>query len=236
MFSYVNILGFYLNILAIVLPSLRISPLLLIRIAAIVSLYAVALSLSVIYIQSIGSGIGIFSGLFNNFLSVHYSAEEEIFSSLLLLSSLPLVKPRRRLTKADKEKFSNAVPQNFDEIMCGVMLGDGNLRMHGSNALLSIQQTHREIADKLWDICFSYNLVHTPVKELNRHDWKPVYYFKTFTMPYLTRLFTVWYTNIDGKCVKVIPSGIDKLLTPIALAHWIMGTGGLTVTGEEQVV
>nr|YP_008082076.1 LAGLIDADG endonuclease family protein [Rhizoctonia solani]AGK45454.1 LAGLIDADG endonuclease family protein [Rhizoctonia solani] len=94
--------------------------------------------------------------------------------------------------------------------------------MHGSNALLSIQQTHREIADKLWDICFSYNLVNTPVKELIRHGWKPVYHFKTFTMPYFTRLFNAWYTNIDGKCIKVIPSGIAKLLTPIALAHWIM--------------
>ena len=61
-----------------------------------------------------------------------------------------------------------------------------------SNALLSIQQTHREIADKLWDICFSYNLVNTPVKELIRHGWKPVYHFKTFTMPYFTRLFNAW--------------------------------------------
>jgi len=53
------------NILAIALPSLRISPLLLIRIATIVLLYAVAISIFVIYIQSIGSGIGIFSGLFH---------------------------------------------------------------------------------------------------------------------------------------------------------------------------
>ena len=48
--------------------------------------------------------------------------------------------------------------------------------MHGSNALLSIQQTHREISDKLWNICFSHNLVHTPVRELIRQNWKPVYH------------------------------------------------------------
>ena len=52
------------NVLAIALPSLRISPLLLIRIATIALLYAAALSFNVVYIQSIGSGIGIFSGLF----------------------------------------------------------------------------------------------------------------------------------------------------------------------------
>jgi hypothetical protein len=53
------------NVLAIALPSLRISPLLLIRIATIALLYAAALSFNVVYIQSIGSGIGIFSGLFH---------------------------------------------------------------------------------------------------------------------------------------------------------------------------
>jgi hypothetical protein len=45
------------QILAIALPSLRISPLLLIRIATIALLYAAALSFNVVYIQSIGSPI-----------------------------------------------------------------------------------------------------------------------------------------------------------------------------------
>ena len=147
----------------------------------------------------------------------------ELPANISLAFGIPLVLLRAYMSPENKEKYSNAVPQSFDEIMCGVMLGDGSIRMHGSNALLSIQQTHREIVDKLWNICFSYNLVHTPVKELIRHGWKPLYHFKTFTMPYFTLLFNAWYTNIDGKCIKVIPSGIDKLLTPIALAHWIMG-------------
>jgi NADH-ubiquinone oxidoreductase chain 2 len=59
------VLIFFQNIIAIALPSLRISPLLLIRIATIALLYAAALSFNVVYIQSIGSGIGIFSGLFH---------------------------------------------------------------------------------------------------------------------------------------------------------------------------
>ena len=56
-----------INILAIALPSLRTSPLFFTRIATIVLLYAAALYtvyLSVVYIQSIGSGIGVYSGLF----------------------------------------------------------------------------------------------------------------------------------------------------------------------------
>ena len=53
-------------IVAIALPSINknISPLLLTRISSIVFIYAGALSLNALYIQSIGSGIGIYSGLF----------------------------------------------------------------------------------------------------------------------------------------------------------------------------
>ena len=70
------------------------------------------------------------------------------------------------------------------------------------------------------------------MRELIRQNWKPVYHFKTLTMPYFTRLFNAWYTNIDGKNIKVIPSGIDKLLTPIALAHWITGDAGFDSHGR----
>ena len=41
--------------------------------------------------------------------------------------SIPLVLLRAYIAPEDKEKHSNAVPQSFDEIMCGVMLGDGSL-------------------------------------------------------------------------------------------------------------
>ena len=51
------------KILAIALPSLRISP--LGGIGAIASMYTAALLINVVYIQSIGSGIDIFSGIFN---------------------------------------------------------------------------------------------------------------------------------------------------------------------------
>jgi uncharacterized RDD family membrane protein YckC len=65
------------HFLALALPSLRISPLLIIRIVTIVLLYVVAVLFTVIYIQSIGSGIGIFSGLFLDLLSVQFCTVEE---------------------------------------------------------------------------------------------------------------------------------------------------------------
>jgi NADH-ubiquinone oxidoreductase chain 2 len=52
---------------AIALPSFKkdLSSLLITRISAIIFIYSGALSLNAFYIQSIGSGIGIYSGLFH---------------------------------------------------------------------------------------------------------------------------------------------------------------------------
>ena len=99
------------NILAIALPSLRISPLLLIRIATIALLYAAALSFNVVYIQSIGSGIGIFSGLFVDFFSVQYFTGEEI-----LLFSLVPVKPNPSQDSSTNQQEESATLKYFKEI------------------------------------------------------------------------------------------------------------------------
>jgi hypothetical protein len=42
-----------------------------------------------------------------------------------------------------KISISKNIPDKFKEIMVGVLLGDGNLRMNGNHALLSIQQTDK---------------------------------------------------------------------------------------------
>jgi len=56
-----------LLVMVMAIPSLktRISPVLFQRISSIILIYAGALSLNALYIQSIGSGIGIYSGLFH---------------------------------------------------------------------------------------------------------------------------------------------------------------------------
>src|SRR5436190_23563630 len=99
---------FFFLFLAIALPSLRTSPFLnrtwLVAMSAIVLFYAAVLSFNVVYIQSIGSGIGFFSDIFTNFLLVQYCSAEGIFS-LLFLSSLLPIKPKR-LTNLEKSQFT----------------------------------------------------------------------------------------------------------------------------------
>ena len=60
-------LSLLILIVAVPLPSINksINSILYIRISSIIFIYSGALSLNAFYIQSIGSGIGIYSGLFH---------------------------------------------------------------------------------------------------------------------------------------------------------------------------
>ena len=70
------------------LPSINkyISPILFTRISSIVFIYAGALSFNAFYIQSIGSGIGIYSGLF------HVTAVSQLLDTFIfIIGSLILI-------------------------------------------------------------------------------------------------------------------------------------------------
>ena len=73
-------------IVAIALHSQYISSILFIRIAAIVLIYSGAISLNALYIQSIGSGIGIYSGFF------HITTVSQYIDTIIyLIASLILI-------------------------------------------------------------------------------------------------------------------------------------------------
>ena len=102
-------------IVAIALPSLKpnLSPILLLRISTIIMIYAGAISLNALYIQSIGSGIGIYSGLF------HVSSlTQQLDTFLLILGSLILI-PRPGLyeyiqsDKLTKEVSTGLIVDNY---------------------------------------------------------------------------------------------------------------------------
>ena len=52
----------------------------------------------------------------------------------------------------------------FKDIITGVLLRKGSIRMNGRQALLSIQQTDEFIVNLLWLICNKYGLVNKKVK------------------------------------------------------------------------
>lgn len=90
-------------IVAIALPSLKqqLSNILLLRLSSIIMIYAGVLSFNAFYIQSIGSGIGIYSGLFNV-----SSITQQLDTFLLVIGSLILI-PRPGIYEYIKSYNSN---------------------------------------------------------------------------------------------------------------------------------
>jgi hypothetical protein len=58
----------------------------------------------------------------------------------------------------------------------------------------------------------------------------------TFTLPFFTDLHNRWYTKVNGKNAKVIPSNIAEWITPRALAYWLCGVGSFHKTHGSIVI
>lgn len=122
-----------------------------------------------------------------------------------------------------------------------MMLGDGNIRINGKHALLSVQQKDEEFVKHFWNICNKYDILINPVKKLIRTDKeygtiKTSYVFQTFTLPYFTKLYNKWYQKMGKLTFKIIlilppwvsPGGgmdINKTLTPLAITNWVAEDG-----------
>jgi hypothetical protein len=210
------------QILAIALPSLRISSP-LIRIATIVLFYAVAVFFIVIYIQSIGSGIGVFSGLFSETVTSHlllsYSPSEGggLAHHLLMAALLP-IKPQR-LTKKEQEAFS--LSSDLKEIFVGLLLGDllGRFRYGKARFVFKQGLVHESYLLHLYEI-FKGHCPSAPKisKSLPHYKTGKIYssiLFSTYTLPCFNELYNLFY--LSGK--KVVPSIIEDLLTPPSLAY-----------------
>jgi hypothetical protein len=72
------------------------------------------------------------------------------------------------MSKEEKIKVSNSIPDWFKQVVCDIMLSDGSIRMNGKLALLGIQQTHQELT-----------------QEINSF----------FFLPFFTSLYNDWYKS-----------------------------------------
>jgi len=98
-------LSILILIVAIALPSINnnISSILFLRISSIIFIYAGALTLNALYIQSIGSGIGIYSGLFHvTLLSQYLDLFISIIASIILIS-WPTINLNKKNINLDKK-------------------------------------------------------------------------------------------------------------------------------------
>ena len=125
-------------IVAMALPSFnkQLPPLLFLRITSIIFLYAGALSFNALYIQSIGSGIGIFNGLFH--VTV-VSQLLEVF--LLIIGSLILIAwpLKTKLENTISEPITETNKSEDSQIQATIFKSDNTM-----NIMLGSSNTSRD--------------------------------------------------------------------------------------------
>jgi hypothetical protein len=209
------------NLLAIALLFLRISPLLL-SLLIITILYAAALIFNVVYIQSIGSGIGT-------------TSEVAFCAGLIVSTQNPKVK-LNRLTKAERLEFS--LTGELKSILIGLILGDLFISKPYVNPWLHFKQSiiHKEYLLHLYELFKNYcpSAPKLKIEAADKRNGK-VYssmYFQTYSLPCLMELHNLFY--LEGK--KIIPSNIGDLLTPLGLAYLICDDGSWCKQGRKVIL
>lgn len=127
------------------------------------------------------------------------------------------------------------------EVLDGVMLGDGDLRMNGRNAHFQMTKSGEEYLGYLRhvgevlrgigaEVCSGYPKSYQEVDK--RSNPYTLCSLSTLTSPFLTTQFRRWYRYDahNGKWTKVVPE--DLGLTPISLAYWFMDDGTTSWFGK----
>ena len=130
------------------------------------------------------------------------------------------------------------------EVIIGLLLGDGSLEKRKSthNARLRIDHSYpgqeayvRHLYNIFKSLCGKEPtvIVRKPDKRNNKIYSNIL--FKTYNLPCLNEYHSLFYKDSgflhksgETRFIKGIPSCISELLTPLALAHWIMGDGYFT--------
>lgn len=127
-------------------------------------------------------------------------------------------------------------------VIVGLILSDGWLTF-ASITHKNIRLGFKQSADRVAYVLFVFNLLSHycssgPSLVINNREGKTHYGLQFFrSMLCLTELYSLFYPNK----VKIIPKDIYNLLTPIALAHLIMGDGstrphGLTICTNNYLL
>nr|QDH07214.1 hypothetical protein [Ophiocordyceps sinensis] len=147
-----------------------------------------------------------------------------------LIRYLNSVMKNESLTEIEKDiRTKNELPIYLNEVMIGLMLSDGSLERSSSTSgvRLSIcfSKKDEEYLKFIYDLYKPYiNTEPAYIKVYNKKtdSYNEVLKFKTISLPQL-----IYYYELFYKGKKIVPGNIEKLMTPVVLAHLIMGDGNL---------
>jgi len=142
-------------------------------------------------------------------------------------------KPRR----VNSIKSAVQLTQVQKDVLVGTMLGDASMERvkENHNPRVKFEQTFPGHASYLTTIYIilrnlvgKYPTVHTRLPDRRTGNSYSVIRFSTLAFPCFTHYYDLFYTA-QG---KIVPHNIAELLTPRALAYWIMDDGGRGNYGE----
>lgn len=126
----------------------------------------------------------------------------------------------------------------MDEILIGLLLGDGHLQCRKTNSRFfygqsSLREHHLNYFYHIYELFKPYISEDYKIKprsfinKMNNKTYSSVY-FATLTLPCLNYYRDLFY-NSQNK--KIVPLNSNKLLTPRGLAYWIMDDGSIQNQG-----
>lgn len=147
----------------------------------------------------------------------------------LILFSLVPVKAKSSLSKSEREKI--VLTPQLKEILVGLLLGDVSARRPkpSVNTRLQFAQSviHEDYILHLYelfkDYCKAVPKIITPMAHKKTGKVYPYIKFEARTLP----CFNYYYDIFHHAGVKVVPTNIAELLTPLSLAYWICDDGNL---------
>lgn len=123
----------------------------------------------------------------------------------------------------------------LDGVLKGLLLSDGHLERssHTSAVRLSVSfgYKHSKYLTYLYELFEPYT--NTKPVSINVHNKRTntnhdIIKFNTASLPLLIHYHEMFYkANENGKYIKIIPLNIEDSITPVLLAHLIMGDGNL---------
>lgn len=121
------------------------------------------------------------------------------------------------------------------DVLIGSILGDGNIRVLGKEAFLTISHSEKQMKYVFWKYKIFQNWVLTkPRKEFRKYYKSPdrnliSWRFSTISHPIISDFYQQFYPS--GK--KSIPKSIDSILvSPLTLAIWYMDDGSRKPYGK----
>lgn len=157
--------------------------------------------------------------LFNLFIYINENENSLFETKLILIKTL--------LTSLRSYSTNNSLNET-KEVIVGSLLGDANIELRGrsTNSRFKISQStkHQDYFYMLFKIfsqfCSNPVFSYTYLDKRTNKNYKSLT-LRTKAFPLFTEYYNLFYLN----GVKIIPNNIGDLLTPLALAHFIMQDG-----------